>query len=451
MHIFDKSCISDAKACRKRRGTGPPRARRPLRFAVFQKFISGVMRDMSKKQSTHKKGKTEIALDRDEADQLQMIVDRLAVQNPAGESFERYLHSLRDALSGRPHLAVALVDKLSRNPSQTGFRTARALENIIGTSPYRRHLKQAVYRFSQRGFVLEGEAPPPGKVVLIQGETRKASAHVFHIPGTLWLVSALVPESGPAGYALLTAFLEDEYRAFTVRLTEGTQKIYRDYLQRVAGHAACRKPLEVPPWHGAALFFEMLDLWTGESASAERERAGALLARYREPDRKPYVYELMPEAENPETHFPEIDVEAFLTGMDLSWLRFTREDLVPFHEKIRELDSPLLVVPREIQVERTRDVIRNAADVLCAGKTRRLFQRFFEEQAMVFKLCAADEKAMWAWVLAQHLAGKSSAGENPAATQLVIYSLRHHWPDDFGEKEPGASPERRTESGIILP
>ena len=81
-----------------------------------------------------------------------MILDRLAVQDPEGESFEGYLHSLGNSLSERPLLAAALIDRLSRNPSRTGFRTFQALHKTIEASPYKRNLKQAAYRFSQKGF-----------------------------------------------------------------------------------------------------------------------------------------------------------------------------------------------------------------------------------------------------------------------------------------------------------
>ncbi|MFZ2448645.1 MAG: hypothetical protein WAW37_19970 [Syntrophobacteraceae bacterium] len=413
---------------------------------------------MSRKQSSKKKGKAEkaeITITRDEADELQMIVDRLAVQNPEGESFEGYLNSLRNALAGRPHMAVALVEKFSKNPSPTGFRTFLALENIIANSPHIRHLKQAAYRFSQRGFVPEQKKSAPEKVVLIQGETRHPQCHFFLVQGTLWLVSALIPESGSGASSVLTAFLEDDYAFFNVKIAESTSRFYRDYLQKIAQHSGGFKPLEIPSWHAARLFFDMKDLWApGGSPGAEVEHGSRMFKRFYDPDRQPYVYELMPAVDEPERHFSEIDFARLVEGMDLSWLRFAKNDVVQYHEKIKELDSPVLVVPREIQMERSQALVRSAADTLCAGKTRYLFQRFFEEQTMAFKLSGADEKANWAWTLARHFAGKAPAGENQAAFQLVMYSLKHYWPEEF--KTPPPQPdqppqERRTESGIILP
>ncbi|MGA2404476.1 MAG: hypothetical protein ABSG91_22695 [Syntrophobacteraceae bacterium] len=410
---------------------------------------------MSRKQSAIKKGKDDLPLTREESDELQMTLDRLAVQDPEGESFEGYLHSLRSSLSGRPLLAAALIDRLSRNPAPTGFRTFQILEKTVESSPYKRNVKQAAYRFSQKGFPAAGQTSAPEKVILIQGEHRKATAHLFTVRGTLWIVSALVPEASTGGYTLITAFLEDDFATFNVRVAEGsTQKLYREYLQALSTHAFFSKGLEIPLWHAARLYFDLLDFWTGKGTNTEQERASDLFRRYHEPDRRPYIYELMPEIERPEKYFPELEIAELWEDMDISWLRFGKEELSPYHEKLKALESPLLVVPREVQAERSLDVLHDAAESLCVGTRRYLFRRFFEEQAMAFKLSGAEDKARRAWIAACNLAGRSPVGKNPAVSQLVTYSISFYWPDDLkaaGQIEETHERERRTPSGIILP
>jgi hypothetical protein len=410
---------------------------------------------MSRKLSVIKKGKDDLSLTAEQSDELQMILDRLAVQDPEGESFEGYLHSLRNSLSGRPLEAAALIDRLSRNPAPTGFRTFQCLETIVESSPYKRSLKQAAYRFSQKGFTTAGQTSAPEKVVLIQGEHRKAAAHLLMVQGTMWLVSALIPEASTGSYVLLTAFLEDDFATFNVRVAEASSpKLYRDYLQVLSAHAIGRRYVEIPLRHVARLFFDMLDFWTGKGTYTQLERARDLLKAYRDPERKPYVYELMPEIENPEKYFPELKIEELLEAMDLSWLRFDKEGLAPYHEKLKALDSPLLVVPREVQAQRIEEVLYNAAETLCVGSKRYLFSRFFEEQAMAFKLSGAEDKARWAWIAAGNLAGRSPVGKNPVVLKLVMYSIRFYWPEDFRaaqQTEETREREHRTQSGIILP
>ena len=413
------------------------------------------MDNMSRKQNVIKKNKDDLSLTREESDELQMILDRLAVQDPEGQSFDGYLRSLLNSLSERPLMAAALIDRLSRNPVLTGFRTFQTLKKAVETSSYKRSLKQSAYRFSQKGFKAAEETSAPGKVVLIQSEARKPTAHLFMVQGTMWIVSALVPEAAQGGYILITAFLEDNFNTLNVRIAEsGTQKLYKEYLQVLSTHSFARKGFEIPLRHAARLFFDMLDFWTGKGAYTQLERARDLLKAYHDPEKKPYVYELMPEIENPEKYFPELKTEELLEAMDLSWLRFDKEGLAPYHEKLKALDSPLLVVPREVQAERIEEVLYNAAETLCIGSKRYLFTRFFEEQAMAFKLSGAEDKARWAWIAAGNLSGRSPVGKNPVVLKLVMYSIRFYWPEDFkAAQQTGETGERehRTPSGIILP
>lgn len=405
---------------------------------------------MSRKQAA-KKGKEQIELTREETGELEMIFDRLAVQDPGGESFEVYLKSLSKSLAQRPLLAAALLDRLSRTPNQTGFRTFQALEAVVENSPYKRSAKQAAYRFSQKGFASAGETASPEKVVLIREEQRQPLADLFQVPGAMWIVSALVPDASTGNYEIVTAFLEDDFSTFHVRVAESAgQKLYREYLQTISTHAL-RKGARIPLRHAARLFFDMLDFWTGKGSYAQLERGRNIFEKYLVPDARPYVYELMPELKNPGQLFSEIQIERLFQNMDLSWLRFTREELAPWHEKLIALGNPLLVVPREVQAERSLEVLRNAGDVLCAGTKRRLYTRFFEEQAMVLKLQEDEEKARWAWIIATDLAEGSPAGNNPAVSRLVMDSIAFYWQEKFPEGPKAAEPEHRTQSGIILP
>ena len=219
-------------------------------------------------------------------------------------------------------------------------------------------------------------------------------------------------------------------------------------------HSFARRGFEIPLGHAARLFFDMLDFWTGNNPYAEIERAREIFKRWHDPDSKPYVYELMPEIENPEQSLADSDTEELLRDMDLTWLFFGKDDLSPYYERMKTLDSPVLVVPKEIQAERSRDVLQDAAETLCVGEKRRLYRRFFEEQAMGFKLSHAEEKARLAWMVARDLTDESHVGKNPVVSQLVMRSIEFHWPDDFRaarDAEPQPERERRTESGIILP
>jgi hypothetical protein len=262
----------------------------------------------------------------------------------------------------------------------------------------------------------------------------------------------MVPDTSAGSYALVTAFFEDDFSSFNVRVAESAaQKMYKEYLQQLSALGSARGA-EVPLPHAARLFFDMLELRTGKGSYAHLERARNIFERYREPDTKPYAYDLLDDIEHPERSFPEVQVDLLLADMDPSWLLFGREELAPWHEKLKALDSPLLVIPPEVQAERSREVIESAGGSLCVGAKRQLFLRFFEEQAMMLKLTNDEEKARWAWIIARALAGQSPVGKNPVVSRLIIDSMHSYWREDFRETadEPREQ-EQRTESGIILP
>jgi hypothetical protein len=391
------------------------------------------------------------SLTQEETAELDMICDRLAVQNPGGESFEVYLQSLRTSLGARPILAAALLDRLSRAPSPTGFRTFEALETLVEASSFKKSAKRAAYRFSQKGFIASQNSSAPEKIILIKEEQRKPLAHLFQLQGAMWIVSALIPEASSGGYELITAFFEDDFSSFNVRVVESTgQKRYKEYLQMLAAHSS-RRPAEIPLRHAARLFFEMLEFWTGKGSYAHLERGREIFKRYHDPEAKPYVYDLMAPLEDPQQLFSEVDMEGLSEDMDLSWLRFDQKELAPWREKLKELDGALLVVPREVLAQRSLGLLSKAGDILCAGKKRLLFTRFFEEQAMAFKLAGEEQKAHRAWIIATDLAGLSPAGKNPAVSKMIMDSIHDFWPEDFPEPGKSLENERRTQSGIILP
>ncbi len=406
---------------------------------------------MSKKPDPKKNRKPELALSPTQLGELEMIVDRLAVQSPEGTSLENYLKSLVRTLDGQEALAAALLEHLGRKPSAVGFRTFLALRGIIRDKKLVKIAKQVGYRFSQKGFATEPEVLPVENVVLVQKEGRKPMAHVLPVDGTFWLFAALIPEAGYPSPTLVTALMERDFEEVYVKVAEGSQKIYRDYLQKMGERHADRKPCEVPLHHAARLFFELLEFCRSKEASAEREQARKLLDPFHDPQKPPFAYELMPPLEDPRAHLEEVIPQDLLNKVDWSWLTFPKEELASYWQKVQELENPILVIPKEVQEERTADLMKTAANELCTGKTRFLYQRFFEEQALWLKLTSHNELAKSAWIAAQHLQSTALASDNPVVSEMVKLSMHYHWPKDFAEKERQAEPFQRTEAGLIIP
>ncbi len=406
---------------------------------------------MSKKVDPKKNKKTELNLSAEEYHELEMILDRLSVQNPEGTSLDNYLKSLVKILDGREDLVAALLERMGRKPSKVGFQTFVVLKDIVRDKKLAKMLRQVGYRFSQRGFSAEEQARPSDSVVLVQKEGRKPVAHVLPVNGTFWLFAALIPEAGYAAPTLVTALMERDFERVYIKVSEGSQKNYREFLQQAGEYHADRKPFEVPVSHAARLFFELLDFCKKKEASPEQDQATKLLTPFHDPEKPPYAYELMPPLDDPRDHLEEVDEVELLKAIDWSWLVFPKEEITPYWQRMQDLENPVLVIPKEIQEERTTELMKTAADDLCIGKTRWLYQRFFEEQALWLKLSSRDALAWSAWLVAQHLRSPARVGDNPVVAQMVSLSMRQYWPKDFEQREPQAEPFHRTESGLIVP
>jgi len=406
---------------------------------------------MSAKQHSKKNKKTEIALSPQESHEMQMILDRLAVQNPQGESLQSYLQSLRKTLLGRDGLVAALLDKLSRDPTPVGFRTFSAFQDIIDDKEYKRTIKQAAYRFSQRGYTRDRESSPQSRVVLIPKESRQLVTHLIPAPDVDWFVAGFFPGEAGSESLAVSAYTENRFRQLSVRVVESSQKLYREFIQKLAGHLSDSPPFEVPSWHAARIYFEMLQFHGEKDIPPEAEQARNLFQPFYASEKLPYAYQLFPVVEEPEQRIHEIDIKSLLESMPVTALRFPEEDLTPYFHRLQELERSVLVVRKEIQQERAVELIKKAADDLCAGQTRLLYKRLFEEQALSLKQMKRPDLAEQAWIVAQHLAGSADASDNPVVTEVVAYSIQSYWPDEFEGEPQQSSPYEQTESGLILP
>ena len=191
---------------------------------------------MSRKVEPKKNKKTESNLSAEEYHELEMILDRLSVQDPEGTSLDNYLKSLVKILDGREDLVAELLERLGTKPSKVGFQTFLVLKDIVRDKKLAKMLRQVGYRFSQRGFSAEEQARPTDSVVLVQKEGRKPVAHVLPVRGTFWLFAALIPEAGYAAPTLVTALMERDFERVYIKVTEGSQKNYREYLQKAGGY-----------------------------------------------------------------------------------------------------------------------------------------------------------------------------------------------------------------------
>lgn len=405
---------------------------------------------MSKKKHPKKPQKAEIQLTPEENAELQMILDRLRVQSPDGESFKTCLQSLRKALATREVFITALLDRLSRDPSMAGFHVFVALQDLVEEKKLQRVVKQAGYRFSQRGYGVPIEEPGAERIILVKEESRESVAHMVPAKDAFWLVSGLIHEPGYPDPVAVSAYVEAGFSGVRVKVADSSHRLYREFIQKMSTHFP-DKPVGIPVYHMARLFREMVEFSGEKGLSPEAFRAKRLLQPYSDPQKLPYAYDLMAPVEHPERKLHEVDLKPLLEKMAVQWFLFSREELQPYKQKLDDLEHPMLVIPKEIQQERSKELVIRAGNELCIDRKKFLFQRYLEEQAMWYKLSGEERLALDSWILAQHLSATSEAGENPVVFQLILASLSHYWPEDFKQGDDESGLFHQTDSGLILP
>ncbi len=405
---------------------------------------------MKKKRDSKKSKVSEVAAIPEEQGELQMILDRLSVQNPEGESFHNYLESLGRMLKGRENFTLALLDRLSRKPTPAGFQVFLKFKDIFEESGNRRAARQAGYRFQQKGFGVDEKDQPRKKVVLVPREERRILSHLLPFEGTFGFVTALIPAEGYPSPMALTVFAEDEFQTLYARVTESSYNAYRDYLRKVSREVPETRICEVPIGHVARLVFELQELSGRAESFLELEKAKELLKPYHDLSKPPYVHELLPRAEDPVAAIQEVQPDELMGRIDLSWLLFSKEELLPFHEELAAMRDNLLILPPDMERERTQSLFERAANSLCTGRMRRFYIRFFEEQALVFQLSGMEESARAAWIVAQHLASDVNPSDNPVVFRMTVLSLQEHWPEEDIAEDEERVPYRKTESGLLL-
>lgn len=384
-----------------------------------------------------------------------MIMDRLAVQSPEGESLDNCLRSLRSTLKGRESLTIALIEALGRSPTEVSFRAFTILHELLAGGKGGRVIKQTAYRFAQRGFALPPESQAR-EVALVVGETRRSIAYMAMAEDSCFFVCALVHSPDEPEPLTLLAYFEDDFDRLRFDLTPTSSKGFKELVQKTSQSSGL--PLcEIPIRHAARLIFDMIG-WTrgerpGMCGSVER-----LLKPFHDPERAPLAYEVMGGVSGVEARSSDIDVRALSDALPLRWLLLPAVELKPWRELILAAGRSVLVISEEMRFERVEELIRKAAGELCVGARRTLIQRFLEEGALFLHLAGRRVEASSAWAAAQQLARGGDAGDNPFIFQLVAASLRKHWPEDFAaESEPEEAPDdpsglyRTTESGLIIP
>jgi len=114
---------------------------------------------MAKKKRAKKERKRQDrpAPTEEERTQLQLLLDRVAAQDPRGESFAQFVESLEPLIQRSVPFTLAFIEALGATATPVAVNLLKGLQEFPAKKPVRRALKTALYRLARQGLVVEEE------------------------------------------------------------------------------------------------------------------------------------------------------------------------------------------------------------------------------------------------------------------------------------------------------
>jgi hypothetical protein len=393
------------------------------------------------------------SLSPEERAQLQMLVDRVTVQDPAGESLQQFLGSIRLVLEQSPGVGLPFVEALGSMTTPVALKALEALQEISAAKPLRRAVKTALYRLGRHGLFSEREQGEAPRVLVPRPADRRAEAWAGWPEGSgdRGLI-VVVPESG-AAYLLAMAVVNPAAGFRDLQVSGTTRKGVRGLVAELTGReSAGLRP--IPLSHAAFLL--------NECARAHQAQDQPLPQDYEvvrrhvaswvpEPPDRAHIYEVLNREEIAADPILLRASESLLDLPPLSSWQLPQEAALPLSEKFQGLGESRLVLPRASQFDRADQLMREGVDEIFTPALRQHYRRLLEEAALLFsqeERIPEARRALAAAIDLEHEVGRFT--ENTFILGLVKRALDEALKEKQGEDGEAAG-ERTTESGLIIP
>jgi hypothetical protein len=394
------------------------------------------------------------SLSPEERAQLQMLVDRVAVQDPAGESLKQFLGTIRLVLEQSPGVGLPFVEALGSMTTPVALKALEALREIPVAKPLRRAVKTALYRLGRHGLSLEREEREAAPRVLVpRPADRRAEAWAGWPEGSgdRGLI-VVVPESG-AAYLLAMAVVNLAVGFRDLQVSGTTRKGVRGLVAELTGHEATGlRP--IPLRHAAFLLNECAQAHQAQNQPLPQDYE--LVRRYvaswvpTPPDRA-HIYEVLNREEIAADPILLRASESLLDLSRLSSWQLPQEAALPLSEKVHGLGESRLVVSRASQFDRVDQLMREGAGEVFTPALRHYYRRLLEEAALLFwqeERVPEAKRALAAAIDLEREVGRFT--ENTFVLGLLKRALGEALRENQGEDGETAG-ERTTESGLIIP
>jgi len=406
------------------------------------------------KQRPSKKTDKGQSLSQEEQAQLQVLLDRVAFQDPAGESLKQFLGTVRSVLEQSPGVGLAFVEALGSMTTPVALKALEALQEVPAAKPLRRAVKTALYRLGRHGLSPErerGEAAP--RVLVPRPADRQAEAWAGWPEGNgdRGLI-VVVPESG-AAYLLAMAVVNPALGFRDLQVSGTTRKGVRALVAELTGREATGlRPIPLP--HALFLLKECAQAHEAQNQPLPEEYE--LVRRQVTPwvatsPSRAHIYELLNREEIAADPILLRASGSLLDLLPLSSWELPQEAALPLVEKLQGLGESRLVLSRASQFERVDQLMREGAGEIFTPALRQYYRRLLEEAALLFwqeDRVQEARRALAAAIDLERDVGRFT--ENTFVLGLLKRALGEALGEQQGE-ETERDAERTTESGLIIP
>ncbi|SMC20689.1 hypothetical protein SAMN02746041_00989 [Desulfacinum hydrothermale DSM 13146] len=410
---------------------------------------------------TKKKTKNLLNLTENERREVELMIDRLRLQDPNGQSLDHCLKTLKEVLESRQKLATALLDYLSRQENGVCFRAFCELRSVVTEKKLVKVVRKAEYRLRQKGFRLPDEArhepDPSTPVTLIRQETRKKECHlVTPAEGGIWQYSAYLPIKGEPNFLMVVLTVTSPFKAEMFHASFQPRKKYRELLRGSVEHMDAHAHA-VPLAHMAQVFFELDRL----NRLQTLKRDQILLARQAlSPHRSGetgFRCQVFWRDELPSHNGGDVDslVESALRDLGSTVPIFLESEIPEMAAaELETVQSSVLVVPDHVKAAQEGEVVAKAARAFFDSQLLEILANHYLETSLSRYLADDHRGAGLFLALAEHVASLKDPGESPVTVRLMAEALRALYDVSFGPEDELPDVDDETESdrgGLILP
>ncbi len=390
----------------------------------------------------------------EERTQLQLLLDRVAAQDPRGERFAQFVESLEPLIQRSVPFTLAFIEALGATATPVAVNLLKGLQEFPAEKPVRRALKTALYRLARQGLVVEEEETElVSRVLVPRPADRKAEAWASwpESRGERGIVLKL-PDAG-RGYLMAVGVLNSEGVFQDFEVVQTTRKGVGAFLDEITGGVPGRL-IAIPLEHLRFLYEEVAEIYQEQNKELPPgyEVMHKQLSSWAKKVSHPYIYFLFDRKEIASDPLLLRGSNSLLEAQPFGPWGLEEEVVNPFVEKVKNLTESRLVISQSAQLERMGQIVREAAVELFTPELRQRYRRLLEEAALLMSLEDRQQEAKRALAAAIDLENEVGLlTENSFVLGLVKRSIASKV--DLEEEGAGAQAagEERTESGLIIP